>query len=68
MKRSRTKVEDVINEATTAKDVWVGHVARLDIRKWSRKTKERIPRDKKIRGRQKQRWRDEIKQAGNTWT
>jgi hypothetical protein len=31
--RSKTKVEDVINKATTAKGRWAGHVARMDTRK-----------------------------------
>ena len=71
--RSKTKVEeDVINKATTGIGRWAtaGHVARMDTRKWTRKTTEWTPRDKRrAKGRPKQRWRDGTEQkAGDTWT
>ena len=45
--RARTKVEDILCKAEKAKGQWAGHVARMDINKWARKTTEWTPRDKK---------------------
>ena len=67
--RARTKVEDIVWKAIKAKGHWAGHVARMDINKWARKTIERTPRDRRrTSGRPKRRWRDDIEQkTGSKW-
>lgn len=67
--RQRTKVEDVITRIAHLKWSWVGHVARQDDLRWSRRIVQWRPRlHKRNVGRPQLRWLDDIKnKVGNRW-
>lgn len=66
--RERTKFTDVITRAKHQKWNWAGHVARLNDNRWTLKSTQWVPRDKKRRtGRQLKRWRDDICQLNTSW-
>ena len=68
--RNKTKVKDIIEKIKEMKWRWAGHIARQKDNRWTIKTTEWQPRTgKRRRGRQKQRWRDELTEyRGTTWT
>ena len=67
--RSKTGVIDIIEKVKCMKGQWAGHVARMKNTRWAKITSEWTPRDgKRLRGRPKRRWRDDIEEAvGSQW-
>ena len=67
--RSRTKVQDILQEVKTKKWRWAGHLARQQDNRWTRRVTDWTPRTYvRKRGRQCRRWTDEIRDyAGVTW-
>ncbi|GFO40356.1 endonuclease-reverse transcriptase [Plakobranchus ocellatus] len=68
--RKRTQIQDIVDFVAKQKWRWAGHVARLKDNRWTLRVTEWQPRnDKRSRGRQARRWRDDIVKAkGNTWS
>ena len=68
--REQTRVDDVIGTIKKKKWTWAGHVMRRRDNRWTVRLTEWQPRDgKRSQGRQRTRWRDEIKRfAGINWT
>ena len=67
--REQTKVEDILSTVKRRKWTWAGHVMRRTDNRWTVRVTEWHPRDGKRRqGRQRIRWRDEIRSyAGKAW-
>jgi hypothetical protein len=67
--RRRTKVIDVIERISQQKWNWVGHVARQDASRWTKRIIQWRPRaHKRSVGRPQRRWLDDIKSTvGNRW-
>ena len=67
--RARTNVVDIVKYVAKQKWKWAGHVARFQDNRWTQRITEWQPRNgKRSRGRQIQRWRDDIVQwKGTTW-
>lgn len=67
--RERTNVVDIVKYVAKQKWKWAGHVARLQDNRWTQRITEWQPRNgKRSRGRQTQRWRDDIvRWKGITW-
>ena len=61
-------MNDVMSEVAKKKWRWAGHVIRTTDNRWTRKITEWIPREsKRKRGRQKQRWRDDLTKYRKYW-
>lgn len=59
--RSRTQVKDILEKIKESKWRWTGHVAGMQDNRWTKRVTEWQPRSgRRIRGRQKRRWRDVI--------
>ena len=67
--RERTKIKDIISFVAKMKAKWAGHIARRKDNRWTGRSTDWIPRDKKrSRGRQPRRWRDDLTEYyGPTW-
>lgn len=66
--RQQTKLNDLVQATKSAKWRWAGHVQRLNDNRWTKRITEWIPRDqKRSRGRQKTRWRDELDKFNRNW-
>ncbi|GFS18994.1 endonuclease-reverse transcriptase [Elysia marginata] len=66
--RARTNVVDIVKYVEKQKWKWAGHVARLQDDRWTQRVTEWKPRHRRSRGRQIQRWQDDIVQRkGTTW-
>ena len=60
-----TEVTDIIEKVKCMKGQWAGHVARMNNTRWAKITSRGR---KRIRGRPKRRWRDDIEEAvGSQW-
>ena len=67
--RNKTKIEDIVELIRRAKWMWAGHIGRMENARWTKRSTERAPYDRK-RGkrRPKRRWRDEIEErVGTQW-
>ena len=67
--RDQTKVEDILTTIKKRKWSWAGHIYRREDNRWTTRATEWDPRDGiRGRGRQRTRWRDEIRRfAGVGW-
>lgn len=67
--RRRTRVKDVVNAIYESKKRWTGHVARMKDNRWTQRTTDWYPRDKKRKqGRPNTKWEDSIiKSIGVFW-
>jgi hypothetical protein len=67
--REKSGLCDIMETIKKQKWCWAGHVARMNDGRWTKRTTEWIPLDKKReRARPKTRWSDEIRKfVGNTW-
>ena len=65
--RCKTGVKDVIERVRCMRGQWAGHVAGMNNTRWAKITSEWIPREgKRVRGRPKRRWRDNIEEVGSS--
>ena len=59
---------NLVKATKSAKRKWAGHVQRTNDNRWTKRVTEWIPRDqKRSRGRQKTRWRDEMNRFSRSW-
>ena len=67
--RRKTNFMDVVEVCKKKKWKWAGHVQRMKNDRWTKRATERYPRNyKRRKGRQKQRWSDDIRSvAGSLW-
>ena len=64
--RCKTGVKDIIERVWCMRGHWAGHVARMSNTRWAKITSEWTPREgKRVRGRPKRRWRDNIEEVGS---
>ena len=60
--RCKTGVKDIIERVRCMRGQWAGHVARMSNTRWAKITSEWTPREgKRVRGRPKKRWRENIR-------
>ena len=65
--RCESGVKDIIERVRCMRGQWAGHVARMSNTRWAKITSEWTPRvGKRVRGRPKGRWRDNIKEVGGS--
>ena len=65
--RCKTGVKDIIERVRCMRGQWAGHVARMSNTRWAKITSEWTPREgKRVRGRPKRRWRDNIEEVGSS--
>ena len=65
--RCKTGVKDIIERVLCMRGQWSGHVARMSNTRWAKITSEWTPREgKRVRGRPKRRWRDNIEEVGSS--
>ncbi len=67
--REQTKVEDILMTIKNKKWIWGGHIMRRRDNRWTTRVTEWQPRNgRRNQGRQRVRWRDEIRAfAGPSW-
>ena len=64
--RCKTGVKDIIDRGW-CRGQWAGHVARMSNTRWAKITSEWTPSEgKRVRGRPKRRWRDNIEEVGSS--
>ncbi len=68
--REQKKVEDILMALKNKKWTWAGHVMRRRDNRWTTRVTEWQPRNiRRKQGRQRVRWRDEIRTfAGRSWS
>ncbi len=67
--REQTKVEDILARIKMRKWSWAGHIMCRTDNRWTKRVIEWQPRNcKRIQGRQRVRWGDEITFAGAEWS
>ncbi len=68
--RKKTGERDIIRTIKQAEWRWAGHTARRNDNRWTTRIMDWQPRTgKRKRGRQRRKWRDDIRvYAGTTWT
>ena len=65
--RCKTGVKDIIERVRCMRGQWAGHVTRMSNTRWAKITSEWTPREeKRVRGRPKRRWRDNIEEVGSS--
>ena len=65
--RCKTGVKDVIERVWCRRGQWAGHAARMSNTRWAKITSEWTPREgKRVRGRPKRRWKDNIEEVGSS--
>ena len=65
--RCKTGVKDIIERVRCMRGQGAGHVARMSNTGWAKITSEWTPREvKRVRGRPKRRWRDNIEKVGSS--
>ena len=65
--RCKTGVKDIIEGVWCMRGQWVGHVARMSNTRGAKITSEWTPRGgKRLRGRPKRRWKDNIEEVGSS--
>ena len=65
--RGKTGVKDIIERVRCMRGQWAGHVARMSNTRWAKLTSEWTPREgKRVKGRPKRRWRDNIEEVGSS--
>ena len=65
--RCKTWVKDIIERVWCMRGPWAGHVARMSNTRWAKITSEWTPREgKRVRGRPKRRWIDNIEKVGSS--
>ena len=63
----KTGVKDIIERVWCMRGQWAGHVARMSNTRWATITSEWAPREgKRVRGRSKRRWRNNIEKVGSS--
>ena len=65
--RCKTGVKDIIERVHCRRGQWAGYAARMSNTRWTKITSEWTPREGKlVRGRPKERWRDNIEEVGSS--
>ena len=65
--RCKTGVKNVIERVWCMRGQWAGYVARMSNTRWVKITSEWTPREgKRVRGRPKRRWRDNVEEVGSS--
>jgi len=67
--RAKTRVKDIVQVVKKQKWRWVGHVARINDNRWTKRIKNWCPYNyQRSKKRPDTRWRDDIEKfAGKTW-
>ena len=65
--RCKTGVKHIIERVRCVRGQWAGHVARMSNTRWAKIASEWTPREgKRVRGRPKRRWRDNIEEVDSS--